>query len=36
VGLFTSEKLAPFYQQFNFTPVFGMYRPMPDPGNDEK
>jgi len=26
VGLFTGENLAPFYKQFDFTPVFGMRR----------
>ena len=26
VGLFTGENLAPFYEQFDFTPVFGMRR----------
>ncbi len=24
--LFTPENLAPFYQQFGFTPAFGMHR----------
>jgi len=26
IGLFTPENLAPFYQQFGFTPAFGMVR----------
>jgi GNAT superfamily N-acetyltransferase len=26
VALITPENLAPFYQQFDFTPVFGMHR----------
>jgi uncharacterized glyoxalase superfamily protein PhnB/GNAT superfamily N-acetyltransferase len=26
LGLFTGENLAPFYKQFDFTPVFGMHR----------
>jgi GNAT superfamily N-acetyltransferase len=26
VCLFTGENLAPFYQQFNFNPAFGMIR----------